>query len=337
MYERMNIEDWKAKKKNDRDAVLADQKQALQEVLQDGAQLTAYLLGRGRLGSGITSGNAALVLKACPQATAVMSFDGWNQFGRRVSKGAVGISQLVRSGGYFTVGKVYDRSATYGNKPCPTVELQGDQLGKAVAVLTALSPVEVQFDDKQPTGFLADENLILYPSGASNEEILARLPADIVLATAVQCYAEVGNEEYLHQMALAVSVEVCGRLGLAPPADAADRLNGLRAHIPAGEERRALEEVREMAKVFGDLLRQKRHYRQPDRGRPHQAHQRQCDGDCHLRQRQIHEREDGNYNGVFALAERAVHSGGPGKRIRAAGQGAGRRGNQGVGGQPDTL
>jgi len=184
MYERMNIEDWKAKKKNDRDAVLAEQKQALQEVLQDGAHLTAYLLGRGRLGSGITSGNAALVLKACPQATAVMSFDGWNQFGRRVSKGAVGISQLVRSDGYFTVGKVYDRSATYGNKPCPTVELQGNQLGKAIAVLTALSPVEVQFDDKQPTGFLADENLILYPSGASNEEVLARLPADIVLATA---------------------------------------------------------------------------------------------------------------------------------------------------------
>lgn len=92
------------------------------------------------------------------------------------------------------------------------------------------------------------------PSGASNEEVLARLPADIVLATAAQCYAEVGNEEYLHQMALAVSVEVCGRFGLAPPADAADRLNGLRAHIPAGEERRALEEVREMAKVFGDTV-----------------------------------------------------------------------------------
>ena len=31
-------------------------------------------------------------------------------------------------------------------------------------------------------------------------------------------------------------------------------LNGLRAHIPAGEERRALEEVREMAKVFGDAV-----------------------------------------------------------------------------------
>ena len=31
-------------------------------------------------------------------------------------------------------------------------------------------------------------------------------------------------------------------------------LHGLRAHIPAGEERRALEEVREMAKVFGDTV-----------------------------------------------------------------------------------
>ena len=31
-------------------------------------------------------------------------------------------------------------------------------------------------------------------------------------------------------------------------------LNGLRAHIPAGEERRALEEVREMANVFGDTV-----------------------------------------------------------------------------------
>ena len=97
-------------------------------------------------------------------------------------------------------------------------------------------------------------DLQAHPSGASDEEVLARLPADIVLATAAQCYAEVGNEEYLHQMALAVSVEVCGRLGISPPADAADRLNGLRAHIPAGEERRALEEVREMAKVFGDTV-----------------------------------------------------------------------------------
>lgn len=71
--------------------------------------------------------------------------------------------------------------------------------------------------------------------------------------------------------------------------------------------------AQEVQSPQGILLRQKRNYRQPDRGRPYQAHQRQCDGNCHLRQRQIHEREDGNYNGVFALAERAVHSGGPGK------------------------
>ena len=45
-----------------------------------------------------------------------------------------------------------------------------------------------------------------------------------------------------------VEASVSGRI--SPPADAADRLNGLRAHIPAEEERRALEEVREMAKVL---------------------------------------------------------------------------------------
>ena len=67
---------------------------------------------------------------------------------------------------------------------------------------------------------------------ASSQSFEVVRSKDIVLATAAQCYAEVGNEEYLHQMALAVSVEVCGRLGISPPADAADRLNGLRAHIP---------------------------------------------------------------------------------------------------------
>ena len=50
MYERMNIEDWKAKKKNDRDAVLADQKQALQEVLQDGADLDRLPAGARQAG-----------------------------------------------------------------------------------------------------------------------------------------------------------------------------------------------------------------------------------------------------------------------------------------------
>ena len=64
MYEqRLPIEEWKAKKQAELKETIAAQKSALQEVVQDGQRLADYLYGRGRLGSHITSGNAALVLQ----------------------------------------------------------------------------------------------------------------------------------------------------------------------------------------------------------------------------------------------------------------------------------
>lgn len=63
MYEqRLPIEEWKAKKQAELKETIAAQKSVLQEVVQDGQRLADYLYGRGRLGSHITSGNAALVL-----------------------------------------------------------------------------------------------------------------------------------------------------------------------------------------------------------------------------------------------------------------------------------
>lgn len=64
MYEqRLPIEEWKAKKQAELKETIAAQRSALQEVVQDGQRLADYLYGRGRLGSHITSGNAALVLQ----------------------------------------------------------------------------------------------------------------------------------------------------------------------------------------------------------------------------------------------------------------------------------
>lgn len=64
MYEqRLPIEEWKAKKQAELKETIAAQKSVLQEVVQDGQRLADYLYGRGRLGSHITSGNAALVLQ----------------------------------------------------------------------------------------------------------------------------------------------------------------------------------------------------------------------------------------------------------------------------------
>ena len=129
MYEqRLPIEEWKAKKQAELKETIAAQKSALQEVVQDGQRLADYLYGRGRLGSHITSGNAALVLQTLPRARAVLTAKDWDKFGRRVNKGAKGIPQLVRVNGYYNVGSIFDVSMTYGNKPYPIPEIKPEQI-----------------------------------------------------------------------------------------------------------------------------------------------------------------------------------------------------------------
>ena len=129
MYEqRLPIEEWKAKKQAELKETIAAQKSVLQEVVQDGQRLADYLYGRGRLGSHITSGNAALVLQTLPRARAVLTAKDWDKFGRRVNKGAKGIPQLVRVNGYYNVGSIFDVSMTYGNKPYPIPEIKPEQI-----------------------------------------------------------------------------------------------------------------------------------------------------------------------------------------------------------------
>lgn len=60
------------------------------------------------------------------------------------------------------------------------------------------------------------------------------------MAAAESAYAGISENELLRQTA-AISVEVCGRLGLPMPPDAVQTLEGMKEHIPDGEERRALE------------------------------------------------------------------------------------------------
>ena len=143
---RTNLEEWKIRKQQERQDVAGAQKQALEEVISSGQALGSYLIGRGRLGSRLTSGNAALVLQANPLARAVMNYKQWQEFGRNVNKGAAGIPILTRQNGYFAVEKVFDVSQTYGNRPYPALELPAspEQMRQAVKALTSLCPVPVQ-------------------------------------------------------------------------------------------------------------------------------------------------------------------------------------------------
>lgn len=254
MYEqRLPIEEWKAKKQAELKETIAAQKSALQEVVQDGQRLADYLYGRGRLGSHITSGNAALVLQTLPQARVVLTARDWDKFGRRVNKGAKGIPQLVRVNGYYNVGSIFDVSMTYGNKPYPIPEIKPEQMDKAIKELERLSPVNIIFQNEGVIGYDAEQHAIVFPTAMPQHEVLARLPAEIVIATAEQHTPGISQAPYLRKTAIAVSVEFCGRFSLPMP-DTAAVLDGMDTHIPPGEERKALEEIRELSVTIGDTI-----------------------------------------------------------------------------------
>lgn len=179
MYEqRLPIEEWKAKKQAELKETIAAQRSALQEVVQDGQRLADYLYGRGRLGSHITSGNAALVLQTLPQARAILTAKDWDKFGRRVNKGAKGIPQLVRVNGYYNVGSIFDVSMTYGNKPYPIPEIKPEQMDKAIKELERLSPVNIIFQNEGVVGYDAEQHAIVFRTAMPQCEVLARLPAE---------------------------------------------------------------------------------------------------------------------------------------------------------------
>ena len=249
-------EEWKAKKLAERQETFAAQEEALKDVFAGGQTLANYFYQRGRLGSHITAGNTALILRANPLACAVMSADDWSKYGRRVSKGCTGIAQIVRSNGYYAVAKVFDISQTYGNKPYPIAAVENTkQIEKAIDVMREISPIPI-LPKNEVEGFCydAERQELVFCAAIPPQELLQRLPAEIVMAAAESSYAGISENELMRQTAAAISVEVCGRLGLPMPPDAVQTLEGMKEHIPDGEERRALEKVRETAVTFGDAV-----------------------------------------------------------------------------------
>ena len=194
------------------------------------------------------------MLQTLPQARAVLTAKDWDKFGRRVNKGAKGIPQLVRVNGYYNVGSIFDVSMTYGNKPYPIPEIKPEQMDKAIKELGRLSPVNIIFQNEGVVGYDAEQHAIVFPTAMPQCEVLTRLPAEIVIATAEQHTPGISQALYLRKTAMAVSVEFCGRFFLPMPDTAAAALDGMDTHIPPGEERKTLEEIRELSVTIGDTV-----------------------------------------------------------------------------------
>lgn len=165
-----------------------------------------------------------------------------------------GIPQLVRVNGYYNVGSIFDVSMTYGNKPYPIPEIKPEQMDKAIKELERLSPVSIVYQNEGVVGYDAEQHAIVFPTAMPQCEVLARLPAEIVIATAEQCEPGIAQAPYMRKTAMAVSVEFCGRFSLPMPDTAAATLDGMDTHIPPGEERKTLEEIRELSVTIGDTV-----------------------------------------------------------------------------------
>ena len=125
---------------------------------------------------------------------------------------------------------------------------------KAIKELERLSPVNIIFQNEGVVGYDAEQHVIVFPTAMPQCEVLARLPAEIVIATAEQHTPGISQTPYLRKTAMAVSVEFCGRFSLPMPDTAAATLDGMDTHIPPGEERKTLEEIRELSVTIGDTV-----------------------------------------------------------------------------------
>ena len=252
---RIPVEEWKEKKQAEREQVYEEQNTALKEVCASGASLFSYLTGHGRLGSAVSVGNAALVLKQFPNARAVMSMKGWNEYGRRISKGAKGIRVLAKSGKYMVVDRVFEVSQTHGDRPYQNYELDQDpkNLQTAILAMQQLSRVPLHSEqDEIATRYDAASDSIIVASGAVPSETMQQLSAALV-GSYIAHQDERPSEDVSRLYSTAVALEVCGRFGVKPQDVSAQLDEGL-SLIPSGRERQFLSEVREFALAIGNHI-----------------------------------------------------------------------------------
>lgn len=127
-------------------------------------------------------------------------------------------------------------------------------MDKAINELERLSPVNIIFQNEGVVGYDAEQHAIVFPTAMPQREVLARLPAEIVIATAEQHTPGISQAPYLRKTAMAVSVEFCGRFSLPMPDTAVATLDGMDTHILPDEERKTLEEIRELSVTIGDTV-----------------------------------------------------------------------------------
>ena len=261
MNERIPLEEWKAKKQAEREALGQKQLAAMESFCGSGKALSVYLYGRGRLGSRLSSGNAALVLQQIPLARAINPMRIWNQNGRSVNKGAKGITVLSRKGNgkgyYLTPETVFDVSQTNGDTPylyrniCADAEQQHTAVQSIVEL--ARVPVELGNPETGAAEYRHEEQRIVVRQEATDLQLLQELPAVLVRSCLAMDAPETDPAE-VNFLSGAVGLEICGRFGVPALKDSNTLMEQCRYILTADNVREHFDNARELARTIGDQV-----------------------------------------------------------------------------------
>lgn len=263
MSERIPLEEWKAQKQAERETLANKQMLAMYEASRSDIALCLYFYGRGQMGSRLSSGNAALVLKQIPLARAVNSMQGWNRNGRYVNKGAKGITVLSRKrsgkGYYLTPETVFDISQTNGDAPYLYRNICDDAKQQRAAVQSIVElarvPVELGTPETGAVEYRHEEQRIVVRQEATDLQLLQELPAVLVRSCLAMDAPETDPAE-VNFLSGAVGLEICGRFGVPALKDSNTLMEQCRHILTADNVREHFDNAREFARTIGDQVEQ---------------------------------------------------------------------------------
>lgn len=257
---RIPMEEWKAQKRAERQKLFDGQKAELERVVFSGKALADYMVGRGRLGSHLSAGNAALVLAQSPNAQAVKSMQEWNSMGRSINRGAQGISVLARKNNYWTAEWLFELSQTNGKEEYKPLRLAGCavDLQNAVNAMVTLAPGEVVpiHNAEKPAFYDSNSQAIVLDMDSPEEEVFRWMPKALVQAYVNSVQGAECSRQVTDLYAECVSAELCGRFGLTPQEETATKLDKLLPAFEKGQERTMLEEISAFSRTIGDRVEQ---------------------------------------------------------------------------------
>lgn len=263
MSERIPLEEWKAQKQTERKTLANKQVLAMYEATRSDIALCLYFYGRGQMGSHLSSGNAALILKQIPLARAVNSMQGWNRNGRYVKKGTKGITVLSRKRGgkgyYLTPETVFDVSQTDGDTAYLYRNIRDDAKQQHTAVQSIVElarvPVELGTPETEAVEYRHEEQRIVVRQDATDLQLLQELPA-VLVQSCLALDAPDTNPAEVQFLSGAVAMEICGRFGVPLPDGSEALMEQCRHILTADNVREHFDNARDFARTIGDQVEQ---------------------------------------------------------------------------------